>query len=497
MRNINLFLTLLVILPILGCDDQNSVYKNKMKNSTISHDIELRITIQKLSEQNPQSIQPYVTNPRYWQYKGVPILLLGASDEDNLFNHPDIWPFGLKSHLDLMVKNGGNYVRNTMSSRDHGNIWPYKVNEYGLYDLNRWNEEYWNRFEKFLNMAYERDIIVQIEIWDRFDFSRESWSRNPFNPKNNVNYNSNQSGLEEVINTHPGKKENRFFRTPPGLVNNELILNHQNSFVKKILSISLKFPNILYCISNETNESPVWSDYWAFFIHNVAFQNKVLVHITEMKDAWELSDPQHASVLNKPDLYTYLDFSQNSHQIGQTQWDNAQWVRTNYLENFPRPMNSVKIYSGTAHGGGFEEGAQKFWRNIFGGFASSRFHRTGNPFDPGGIGLSPLAQNQILSMRMLTDEMNVFLCSPSNHLLSNRESNEAYAFAEVSRQYAIYFPNGGSVKLDLANAHGNYSMSWLNIMISEWQHAESIDGGKIIDLHTPGGGPWVALIKKD
>ena len=30
-------------------------------------------------------IQPYPANPFYWQYKGEPVLLLGGSVDDNLF----------------------------------------------------------------------------------------------------------------------------------------------------------------------------------------------------------------------------------------------------------------------------------------------------------------------------------------------------------------------------------------------------------------------------
>jgi hypothetical protein len=47
-----------------------------------------------LSNQN--RIQPYKQNPRYWQYKGKPVLLLGGTKDDNLFQIPD-----LKEHLDL------------------------------------------------------------------------------------------------------------------------------------------------------------------------------------------------------------------------------------------------------------------------------------------------------------------------------------------------------------------------------------------------------------
>lgn len=441
------------------------------------------------------AIQPYHANPVYWQYKGEPILLLGATDEDNLFNHPDIWPFGLESHLDLMVRNGGNYVRNTMSSRDYGNPWPFGRDEEGMYDLTTWNEEYWQRFETFLDWTHERDIIVQIEIWDRFDYAREPWERNPFNPKLNRSYTAAESGLPETIDTHPGQRENPFFRTPPDFEDNPMLLAFQEALVARILSISLRYPHILYCVSNETNESPLWSDYWARFILNKAEERGVPVQVTEMWDAWDLSDPEHDATFHKPELYSYVDISQNNHQPGQIHWDNGQQVRSERLQDRSRPMNSVKIYGGMRHGGSFEEGARRLWRNIFGGFASSRFHRSGDPFTPSGIGLSPLAQSQIRSMRMFTDSMNVFTAEPAQDLLSGREEDEAYAFAEPGRQYAVYFTNGGSVQLDLSDVSGEFSVQWMDILNSEWSSATVLQGGQLRSLEAPGQGPWAVLLK--
>ena len=57
-------------------------------------------------------IQPYEKNPRYWQLGGRPVLLLGGTVKDCLFQIPD-----LEAHLDLLHSVGGNYVRNTMSDR--------------------------------------------------------------------------------------------------------------------------------------------------------------------------------------------------------------------------------------------------------------------------------------------------------------------------------------------------------------------------------------------
>ena len=87
-------------------------------------------------------------------------MLLGGSWQDNLFNHP----VGLEEHLDKLLSVGGNYVRNTMSHRNVGNVFAYLRDEQGLFDLNRFNDEYWLRFKNFLELCYQRDIIVQIEI---------------------------------------------------------------------------------------------------------------------------------------------------------------------------------------------------------------------------------------------------------------------------------------------------------------------------------------------
>jgi len=62
--------------------------------------------------EKPNPIRPWPANPRYWEYKGQPVRLLGGSKDDNLFQIPD-----LKEHLDQIRAAGGNYIRNTMSER--------------------------------------------------------------------------------------------------------------------------------------------------------------------------------------------------------------------------------------------------------------------------------------------------------------------------------------------------------------------------------------------
>lgn len=208
-------------------------------------------------------IQPYRANPRYWQYKGKPILLLGGSKDDNLFQIPD-----LHAHIDEIARVGGNYIRNTMSDRrDLGFEVPaFERRPDGKYDLDRWNPEYWRRFSEMLRLTYDRNIIVQIEVWDRFDYWQKHWARHPFNPINNVNYTEAETGLGPRYDDHPANNQQPFFFSTPGQRPIAPLLKYQQRFVDEMLRRSLPYPNILYCMDNETAGAEAWGAYWAGYI---------------------------------------------------------------------------------------------------------------------------------------------------------------------------------------------------------------------------------------
>lgn len=67
-------------------------------------------------------IQPYKENPMYWQYKGEPVLLLGGSTKDNLFQQAFS---GLDEELYRLASYGGNYLRCNMSSGDEEDDYPF------------------------------------------------------------------------------------------------------------------------------------------------------------------------------------------------------------------------------------------------------------------------------------------------------------------------------------------------------------------------------------
>lgn len=448
-------------------------------------------------------IQPYAKNPFYWQYKGEPVLLLGGSREDNLFNEPE----GLREHLDTLAACGGNYIRNTMSSRDDGNAQPFRQLDSGKYDLNQWNQEYWDRFDNLLQLCRERDVIVQIELWDPWDYFKSTgllrgfntkaigWESCPYNPAMNVNYTAAESGLAETINAYPLRTPGKhlFFYTPPALKDLRVARKYQEAFVEKMLSISLAYPNVLYCMNNETGEPPEWGQYWARFIRARAEKAGKSVFLTDMRRLGDYRSAEQLNILHDRKHFNFFESSQNNHNNGEEHYGHIMNIRSE-LADKPRPINNVKVYGGKQKNN-IDEGTQRFWRNVFGGCASTRFHRPGPTDQYFGLGLSELAQTHIRSARKLTNALNVFVCMPRNDLLTDREPNQAYCLARPSERYAVYLPQGGTVKLETSAAEGSLEVRWLDIARSAWQEPQIVSGGGKLKLETPGKGQWAALVQ--
>ena len=412
-----------------------------------------------------------------------------------------------------------------MSSKDKDDTYPFSLDEQtGLYDLNRWNDLFWEKFEYFLQATQKRDIIVQLEIWETYDFytrpwhvvdGKTPWARNPFNPVNNMNYDKSESGLTDVFESNGQSLINSFFNTvmpipePFDFETRPVVLEFQHKYVDKLLSITLKYDHILYCIDNETQADPKWSVYWAQYIRKKAEDQNIGIEVTEMFDPF---DPTGGTVeganmqspathfftlrsnvsitINDPVNFSFIEISNHNAQSGQVHYETAMYVWNKIQESgIPRPINNVKIYGadGDVWGGKTREGIEKFWRNIFAGAASVRFHRPA-----WGLGNNPIALSQIKGMREFTNAINIFNHKPSNHLLSEREENEAYCLAADEKEFALYFPANGEVVLNAPT--GKYEARWLNIFSSEWSNPKTLELPG--EVKTPTDNQWAVIIRK-
>jgi hypothetical protein len=293
----------------------------------------------------------YAENPFYWEYRAKPVLLLGGSsapkgglNDEGMFLWPDVG-----SSLDRLVSAGGNYTRCLMSGRLRGEpMWPFR-NVDGRFDLDRWDENYWHCFETFLVETKKRGIVTDIELWATFDYARLPWTKNPFNPINNRNYTAQETGLPAEVNSHPVLAENTFYYTVPDEGKTPSVLKYQRRFVDKILSYTLEFDNVLYCMDNETAGGPDWGAYWARYVRNAANKAGKKVCVTEMFESHDLEHTSYRNVTDNPQTYDFIEISQKNHQSGQTHFDKILGLRQRIL-TAPRPLSNVKIYG--SDGGG-------------------------------------------------------------------------------------------------------------------------------------------------
>lgn len=230
-------------------------------------------------------VQVYTKNPRYIQYRGEPLFLVGCNQG---------WTVSLqtldhdyKHEFDQLQKVGGNLVRITpflpptvddperFDDRKNNYPWRREGNQYHL-DLERdgGNPAFWNRLSNLVQYAYERDLIISFEFWDLYGPARgpggnanfqtpagDRWSAHPFFPGNNPDLTGQdmlpaQTHMKDIAYCHTVTRGGY-----------DKALHFQEQYVRKMLNTLSPYPNVIYCMVNETSATKTWSDYWINFTH--------------------------------------------------------------------------------------------------------------------------------------------------------------------------------------------------------------------------------------
>jgi hypothetical protein len=205
-----------------------------------------------------------------------------------------------------------------------------------------------------------------------------------------------------------------------------------------------------------------------------------------MRDPKDLRDPEHLHVIDRPDLFDYIEIAQNNLQFGRAHYDAIQYVR-NRIASSPRPLSNVKIY-GNTYFGTAQDGMARFWRNTMGGAASARFHEK-------HLGFSEQAQQMIRGARAVTAAFDLFACEPRQDLLRTDGDDVAYCLARPGAEYAVYFTNGGTAELDVTGCSGGVAIRWYDIDRGEWAGGTQTQVGASASLKTPGSGQWAAVAR--
>jgi len=205
---------------------------------------------------NPVRLHP--ENPHYFLFRGKPEILITSAEHYGSVMNKD---FDFIKYLNTLQKEGFNYTRlfcsghlemndatfgierNTMNPRKESYLAPWKKikdgepKSPGVYDLNQWNDEYFQRLKLFVKEASLRGIVVEITLSSSI-YNESIWSYNPLNPINNINL-----------------SDPRYFKLANTLYNGEMLL-FQERYISKIVTELNEFDNIIYEIQNEP-----WSDH--------------------------------------------------------------------------------------------------------------------------------------------------------------------------------------------------------------------------------------------
>jgi hypothetical protein len=429
-----------------------------------------------------ERIEPSRENPWYWSDGDEPILLLGGTDKDNLFQ----WTGDrLHEHLDDLVDAGGNFVRNTMSDRKGEDVSPFERTDEGTYDLERWNDEYWHRLDAFLDATAERDVVVELTLWDQHDLAGDRWESHAWNPVNNDTL--PDDSLPATGGDH-WQDRIAFFRTVEE--GTDPVLAHQERFVDRILDHTLDRGHVIYNVTNEGWAGIEWELHWAEHLRARADERGVGVEIANMNMSPEDSVEK---VVDHPEAFSYVEVSQHNQHFagadGQDHWDNLQAWRADVEEAIgPRPFNNVKIYGGFDGGkeaaGTADQAVRWFWRNVLAGCAACRFHRRVAEGDEGwGIGGSERALTQIRSVRAVEKHVDLPPLTPRRDLLGDAAPDEAYCAADPGEAYVVYVPHGGEVTLDVEP--GSYRRRTLDAESASWTDEETVDATGSLSLNPP------------
>jgi hypothetical protein len=198
-----------------------------------------------------QPLRLHPANPHYFEYHGKPVLLVTSGEHYGAVLNRD---FDYRRYLDTLAKDGLNLTRlftgtyhevpgtsfgiprNTLAPRPEAFLAPWARAADGKFDLNRWDQAYFDRLIAFVSEAEKRGIIVEVTLFSAH-YQEQHWKLSPLNSANNVN----ATDAIDWHNLHTLKNGN--------------ILPRQEAVVRKIVHELSRFDNVYFEIQNEP-----WAD---------------------------------------------------------------------------------------------------------------------------------------------------------------------------------------------------------------------------------------------
>ena len=198
-------------------------------------------------------------NPKIFEFRGAPLALVTASEHyGSVMNRPFCFEQYLADAADKKMTLTRLFVLfrelqsasnpySTCKPESPDYVAPYPrvgpgkaLDGQPLYDLDRWNPEFFDRLHRFLALASSYGIIVEVVILSN-TYGDPVWALNPLHPRNNIN------GIEEI---HWSEYMTQQYKR---------LFSYQAGLVRKIVQETNPYDNLIYEICNEPGGSLDWA----------------------------------------------------------------------------------------------------------------------------------------------------------------------------------------------------------------------------------------------
>lgn len=400
----------------------------------------------------PLALHP--ENPRLFQFRGRPTVLITSAEHYGAVLNAD---FDHRAYLAELEKHGFNQTRafsgtyrevpgsfrirnNTLAPAPERALTPWARRD-GKYDLDQFDEAYFDRLRDFLGEAGRRGVVVEYVLFCPF-YEEALWEINPMNARNNVN------GVGAV------PREEVYTLRHQGL------LDRQLAFVRRVVIALNEFDNLYYEICNEPyfgGVTPEW-------------QHRVAETIVETERALKNTHLIAQNIANKrakverphPAISVFNFHYASPPDAVAMNWD----------------LNKPIVFDETGfRGTGDAIYRQEAWQFLLAGgagfshldysFTVERPDGTSRvePPTPGGGG--PEFRKQLAVLRRFLDGFDLVRMRPDAAVVEIVGANlKGNVLHEPGRQYAIYLhgepPSDGGASMGLKLPRGRYDATWIN-----------------------------------
>ena len=470
-------------------------------------------------------LQLHPQNPHYFLFRGKPAVLITSAEHYGAVINLD---FDYKPYLDELAQKGLNYTRifsgsytespglgdfnipnNTLGPKPDRFIAPWKRAQADAYsrgyhrggnkfDLNRWDEAYFNRLKDFVTEAGKRGIVVEMTFFTSH-YSEDGCLSSAFHGFNNVN------------------KIDSVSREDAQTLRNGNVLNYQEKLVRKLVRELNSFDNVFFEIQNEP-----WAEKGVIVERDVKQTDPIHPGAESWHQVIETASP--ASLDWQRKIASFVVDEEKAlpqkHLIAQN--------ISNFRHQIKNPDPQVSIFhfhyafpeaasenQGLNRAMGLDETGfngttdsvyrRQAWRFLLAGGAlfnnldysfTADDERGGTRSAKAPGGGSPALRAQLTVLKDFVNSVNFVAMQPQRDWLHHTPAGtRAYALTATNQQqYAVYFDGTATATGSTVLPLGNYREEWIDVVTGKTlrQFTRTHPPG-LYELRGPAGKGEVAL----